>query len=257
MNQRPPGSRQDRSDRYRHRPTAAFGRSIRGLGELAAVETLERLLRSDPDAEALLLFEDTDVEKRRAIVDERIALISTGDFLRELEAARLIQSADHVLDQAAMSSGSVRLFKTRRPGNACASNWHAAIGRSAEQDASASPLLRSGSGRSPLYAARPTFRATAVPLGQPRRPVNGNRAVAPDEGHGTGQNQDQCRGASSHAAFDASEGGLIQYPSPPAKILNSGLARSERLGAFLRMSLSFSRRVTCDTTFLSPLRRPA
>ncbi len=65
------------------------GRSIRGLGEQAAIETLERFLRSDPEAEALLLFEDTDVGKRRAIVDQRVSLISTGDFLRELEAARL------------------------------------------------------------------------------------------------------------------------------------------------------------------------
>ncbi len=77
------------------------GRSIRGLGEQGAIETLERFLRSDPAAEALLLFEDTDIEKRRAVVDERVSLISTGDFLRELEAARLIQSADFILDQAA------------------------------------------------------------------------------------------------------------------------------------------------------------
>lgn len=77
------------------------GRSIRGLGEQAAIETLERFLRANPAAEALLLFEDTDVEKRRAIVDQRVGLISTGDFLRELETAGLIQSADHVLDQAA------------------------------------------------------------------------------------------------------------------------------------------------------------
>jgi hypothetical protein len=34
------------------------GRSIRGLGEQAAIETLERFLRSDPAAEALLLFID-------------------------------------------------------------------------------------------------------------------------------------------------------------------------------------------------------
>src|ERR1700691_4618449 len=33
------------------------GRSIRGLGEQAAIETLERYLRNDPTAEALLLFE--------------------------------------------------------------------------------------------------------------------------------------------------------------------------------------------------------
>jgi len=83
------------------------GRSIRGLGEQAAIETLERFLRSDPAAEALLLFEDTDVEKRRAVVDERVSLISTGDFLRELETARLIQSADFILDQAAARGRNV------------------------------------------------------------------------------------------------------------------------------------------------------
>jgi predicted RNA polymerase sigma factor len=50
---------------------------------------------------ALLLFEDSDIERRRAVVDERVDLISTGDFLRELEAAHLIQSSDYILDQAA------------------------------------------------------------------------------------------------------------------------------------------------------------
>jgi hypothetical protein len=83
------------------------GRSIRGLGEQAAIETLDRFLRSDATAEALLLFEDTDIERRRAIVDERVSLISTGDFLRELEQAGLIQSTDHILDQAAAQGRNV------------------------------------------------------------------------------------------------------------------------------------------------------
>jgi hypothetical protein len=83
------------------------GRSTRGLGEQSAIETLDRFLRSDPTAEALLLFEDTDVEKRRAIVDQRVSLISTGDFLRELEGAGLIQSADHILDEAAAHGRNV------------------------------------------------------------------------------------------------------------------------------------------------------
>ena len=83
------------------------GRSIRGLGEQAAIETLERFLRTDPVAEALLLFEDSDVGKRRAVVDERVSLISTGDFLRELEAARLIQSSDAILDRAAAQGRNV------------------------------------------------------------------------------------------------------------------------------------------------------
>jgi hypothetical protein len=70
------------------------GRTIRGLGEQAAIEVLERFLRADPAAEALLLFEDTDIERRRAVVDERVSLISTGAFLSELEMAGLIQSTD-------------------------------------------------------------------------------------------------------------------------------------------------------------------
>jgi len=90
------------------------GRSIRGLGEQAAIETLERFLRSDATAEALLLFEDTDVAKRRAIVDQRVSLIGTGDFLRELEAARMIQSADFILDQAAARGRNVE--RQRRAG---------------------------------------------------------------------------------------------------------------------------------------------
>jgi len=83
------------------------GRSIRGLGEQAAIEALDRFLRSDSEAEALLLFEDTDIERRRAIVDERVSLISTGDFLRELEAAGLIQSTDFILDRAAAQGRNV------------------------------------------------------------------------------------------------------------------------------------------------------
>ena len=87
------------------------GRSVRGLGEQAAIETLERFLRGNPQAEALLLFEDSDVAKRRAIVDERVSLVSTGDFLRELEAAGLIQSTDHILDQAAAKGRNVERLR--------------------------------------------------------------------------------------------------------------------------------------------------
>ncbi len=83
------------------------GRNIRGLGEQAAVEALDRFLRSDPTAEALLLFEDSDIQSRRVIVDARVGVISTGDFLRELEAARLIQSTDFILDEAAAQGRNV------------------------------------------------------------------------------------------------------------------------------------------------------
>jgi hypothetical protein len=83
------------------------GRSTRGLGEQAAIETLDRFLTANPKAEALLLFEDSDIAKRRAIVDERAGLISTGDFLRVLEAAGFIQSTDQILDQASEQGRNV------------------------------------------------------------------------------------------------------------------------------------------------------
>jgi hypothetical protein len=83
------------------------GRSARGLGEQAAVEALERFLVNNPQAEALLLFEDNDLSKRHAILDERVSLISTGDFLRGLESAGLIQSTDHILDLAAQQGRNV------------------------------------------------------------------------------------------------------------------------------------------------------
>jgi hypothetical protein len=89
------------------------GRSLRGLGEQAAIEALDRFLRSDPAAEALLLFEDTDLSRRRAIVDARVGLIGTGDFLRELEVAGLIQSADRILDLAAVEGRN--MARQRQP----------------------------------------------------------------------------------------------------------------------------------------------
>jgi hypothetical protein len=77
------------------------GRPTRAMGEQAALEALDRFLANNPAAEALLLSEDTDIAKRQAIVDERVGLITTGDYLRELEAAGLIQSSDRILDLAA------------------------------------------------------------------------------------------------------------------------------------------------------------
>jgi hypothetical protein len=77
------------------------GRPTRALGEQAGIEVLDRFLDSNPASEVLLLFEDSDIARRQAIIDERVSLITTGDFLRELEAAGLIQSADYILDRAA------------------------------------------------------------------------------------------------------------------------------------------------------------
>jgi hypothetical protein len=87
------------------------GRSIRGLGEAAALETLDRFMSDQPEATALLLFEDSDVLRRRAVVEARVALVGTGDFLRALEAAKLIQSSDHILDKAAAAGRNMERQK--------------------------------------------------------------------------------------------------------------------------------------------------
>ena len=76
------------------------------------MEALDIFLARQDDAQALLLFEDTDVLKRRAIIDERASLISTGDLLRTLEAAHLIQSADRILDEAARSGRNMARQRT-------------------------------------------------------------------------------------------------------------------------------------------------
>lgn len=85
------------------------GRTVKDMGEQAALETLDIFLAKNADGEALLLFEDSDIRRRRAVVDDRVSLISTGDFLRELQTARLIQSADHILDEAARTGRNVEM----------------------------------------------------------------------------------------------------------------------------------------------------
>ncbi|MBX9908282.1 MAG: hypothetical protein K2Z25_06170 [Beijerinckiaceae bacterium] len=96
-------------DHVRIEPTVAFqdatilasraGRRLpRDLGERAALEIVrETSLLDGPADRALLLSDDRDVERLVVIDKERLILLTTGDFLRQLEAAQRIQSADHVL----------------------------------------------------------------------------------------------------------------------------------------------------------------
>jgi hypothetical protein len=103
----------------------------RGRGEQAALEVLNAAVADDPDLEAVLFFEDTDVRKRQFVraLPERVMALSTGDLLRELEIAGRIQSADHVLDVAA---GKERNVEAQR---------------SAQSDDEARSLLREQLGR--------------------------------------------------------------------------------------------------------------
>lgn len=81
----------------------------RGRGEQAALEILNDYVATHPDMQAFLLFEDSDITKRNFVraLPENVTSISTGDLLRELEAAGLIQSADHILDEAAQAQRNV------------------------------------------------------------------------------------------------------------------------------------------------------
>jgi hypothetical protein len=78
-------------------------------GERAALEVLSYKTAADPELQALLLFEDSDIRRRSFVrlLPERVTAISTGDFLHELEAAGRIQSADHILDEAAARGRNV------------------------------------------------------------------------------------------------------------------------------------------------------
>ena len=81
----------------------------KGRGELAALEVLNAEIDRDSELEALLLYEDNDVKKRRFVrgLPERVTALSTGDLLHELEAAGRIQSSDHILDIAAEKERNV------------------------------------------------------------------------------------------------------------------------------------------------------
>lgn len=82
---------------------------FRDRGERAALEVLNYKAAADPELQAILLFEDGDVRQRSFLIalPERVSAISTGDFLHELGATGRIQSADHILDEAAARGRNV------------------------------------------------------------------------------------------------------------------------------------------------------
>lgn len=75
------------------------GRLEKDLGERAAVQTI----RNYPLAEnerAILLSDDLDVDRVVVIDPRKIILLTTWDYLRQLEEAQRIQSADAVIEAA-------------------------------------------------------------------------------------------------------------------------------------------------------------
>ncbi len=73
------------------------GRLPRDLGERAALE-LVRTYPLGAQDRALLLSDDRDAERLSVIDPDRLILLTTWDYLRQLEEARRIQSADAVMD---------------------------------------------------------------------------------------------------------------------------------------------------------------
>jgi hypothetical protein len=78
-------------------------RPARDLGERAALEII-RYYPLAENARALLLSDGRDAERLVAIEPENTILLTTWDYLRQLEEAQRIQSADAVIE-AALQAG--------------------------------------------------------------------------------------------------------------------------------------------------------
>jgi hypothetical protein len=81
------------------RLTHGGGRMERDLGERAAVETVRNFPLAVDDR-AILLSDDRDVERLVVVDPQRVILLTTWDYLSQLEAAQRIQSADAVIEAA-------------------------------------------------------------------------------------------------------------------------------------------------------------
>lgn len=75
------------------------GRLEKDLGERAAVETI-RAHPMGADERAILLTDDADIRRVVVVDPQRIILLTTWDYLRQLEDAQRIQSADAVFAAA-------------------------------------------------------------------------------------------------------------------------------------------------------------
>lgn len=96
------------TDAVRIEPTEAFqnataliatqgGRWPRDLGERAAVELIRNYPLADKER-ALLLSDDCDLGRVVVVDPQKLILLTTWDYLRQLEGAQRIQSADAVFE---------------------------------------------------------------------------------------------------------------------------------------------------------------
>ena len=73
------------------------GRMPRDLGERAAVEIIRGFPLGEQER-VLLLSDDRDVERMIVVDPDRLILLTTWDYFRQLEQAQRIQSADAVIE---------------------------------------------------------------------------------------------------------------------------------------------------------------
>ncbi len=90
------------------------GKRVRGMGERCALELVNLQSKDEPGSKSILLYEDSDVVGLRLLQPGDVDTLTTADFLHVLEDARLIQSADHVLDLA-VAAGRTEHVRKRTP----------------------------------------------------------------------------------------------------------------------------------------------
>ena len=81
------------------RLTRQGGRVAKDLGERAAIETI-RNYPFAPEERAILLSDDRDVERVVITDPQKVVLLTTRDYLTQLEEAQRIQSVDAVFSAA-------------------------------------------------------------------------------------------------------------------------------------------------------------
>lgn len=78
----------------------AHVKRIKDHGERCALEVVERLAEQNPARQSILIYEDGDVTLLSIVNTDKISVLTTASFLDTLEKNHLIQSADHILDEA-------------------------------------------------------------------------------------------------------------------------------------------------------------
>lgn len=101
---------------------------IKDHGERCALEVVERLAEQNPSNQSIFIYEDGDVTLLAIVNTDKIAVVTTASFLDALEREHLIQSADHILDEA-VAEGRNQKIRIRNAMHAQILQQRGGIGR--------------------------------------------------------------------------------------------------------------------------------